>query len=200
MYIITKNTLCLFRYTFLAMLLTYTQKIIILAATVAFFITGPTVAQHSLRMEWGVRNDNDLYLLNKQDQYYTNGLMLTVLKAVDSAMLSSRELNRLWGVNAGQKMYTAFTGQIHAIEEVDRPITAYLFIGAHQRRFYVKESTIGINLELGIIGRYALGKQPQESIHRAFNLYEVSGWEYQLKDAFGIDVGIDYARLLYRNR
>lgn len=186
------------------MLLTFKQKsllkTLLLAVAFALFTVGPTIAQRSPRVEWGFRNDNDLYLLNRQDQYYTNGLMISILKTVDSTKLSPRELNRLWGISAGQKMYTAYTGQVHAIEEVDRPITAFLFAGVHRRHFFANESIVGLNLELGTIGRRALGRQAQESIHRALNLYEVSGWEYQLKNAFGIDLSVDYAKLVYRNR
>lgn len=182
------------------MLLTCRRKALSLAVIFALFFTAcPVVAQRFPRTEWSLRNDNDLYLLNKQDQYYTNGLVLTIQKPVDSTRLLPRELNRLWGLSVGQKMYTAYTGQVQAIEEVDRPITAYLFIGFNSRHFYANESILGLNIELGAIGRHALGRQAQETVHKTFKLYEVSGWEYQLKDAIGIDIGVDYATLLYRN-
>ncbi|WP_257659108.1 lipid A deacylase LpxR family protein [Parapedobacter lycopersici] len=151
------------------------------------------------RMEWGFQNDNDLYLLNKQDQYYTNGILLSVRKAADSTALAPRELNRIWGISGGQKLYTAYTGQIHEIEEVDRPITAYLFLGINRTHYYVNESMLALSVELGTIGSRALGKEAQESVHKAFNLYEISGWEYQLKSAFGVDLGAEYAKRLYRN-
>src|SRR5690606_16058401 len=140
----------------------------------------------------------DLYLLNRQDQYYTNGLLLSVHRAVDSLRLSQHEANRVWGIYGGQQIYTAYTGQISEIEEVDRPITAYLFLGADLSRYYTDESVLQLNVELGTIGRSALGRQAQESIHKAFNLYDISGWQYQLENAFGFDIGAKYARLLYR--
>src|SRR5690606_25195034 len=96
-------------------------------------------------------------------------------------------------------LYTAYTGQIHAIEDVDRPITAYLFAGASRTHYYANESVLSLSLELGTIGHRALGKEIQESVHKALNLYDVSGWEYQLKNAFGADIGVAYAKRLYRN-
>src|SRR5690606_7153089 len=99
----------------------------------------PSWSQRIPRVEWGFQNDNDLYLLNRQDQYYTNGLLLSVHRAVDSLRLSQHEANRVWGIYGGQQIYTAYTGQISEIEEVDRPITAYLFLGADLSRYYTDE-------------------------------------------------------------
>src|SRR5690606_26604587 len=89
------------------------------------------LAQHFPRTEFNFRNDNDLYLFNKQDQYYTNGVFFNIRKAADSAKLSINEANRIWGLTVGQKMYNAYTANIRHIEEVDRPITAYLFFAAN---------------------------------------------------------------------
>ena len=150
--------------------------------------------------EINFRNDNDLYLFNKQDQYYTNGLFFNIRRTVDSAALSPKEKNRLWGITMGQKMYNAYTAQIHHIEEVDRPITAYLFLAANLDRYFTDESFLSFSGEIGTIGQRALGRQFQEGIHKALNLYEIAGWEYQLENAVGLDAIIQYSRLLYRNK
>ncbi len=157
------------------------------------------ITQPLTRAEFNFRSDNDLYLFNKQDQYYTNGIFFSVRKAVDSARLSSKEVNRLWGLTVGQKMYNAYTAQIRYIEEVDRPITAYLFLAADIDRFFANESLLSFNIELGTIGQRALGRQFQESIHKVLNLYDIAGWEYQLKNAVGLDASVQYGSLLYRN-
>lgn len=156
-------------------------------------------AQHLPHTEFNFRNDNDLYLFNKQDQYYTNGVFLNIRKTVDSATLSANEANRIWGVTIGQKMYNAYTANIRYIEEVDRPITAYLFLSAGIDRYFESERSVSVTVELGTIGQRALGRQFQESIHRAFRLYDIAGWQYQLKNAFGMDVAAQYGGLLYRN-
>ncbi len=170
------------------------------AITIIFLWYSVCLAQRVPRAEFNFRNDNDLYLFNKQDQYYTNGVFFNIRKAVDSTRLSHKELNRLWGITLGQKMYNAYTAQIRYIEEVDRPITAYLFLSADIDYYFASETMLSLTAELGTIGRRALGKQFQERIHKALNLYDIAGWEYQLANAFGIDAGVQYGGLLYRNR
>ncbi len=156
-------------------------------------------AQHFPRTEFNFRNDNDLYLFNKQDQYYTNGVFFNLRKTADSIRLSANEVNRIWGLTVGQKMYNAYTANIRYIEEVDRPITAYLFLAANLDRYFDSERFFSITAEAGTIGQRALGKQFQEGVHKAFRLYEIAGWQYQLKNAFGIDATAHYGGLLYRN-
>lgn len=157
-------------------------------------------AQALKHIELNLRSDNDLYLFNKQDQYYTNGIFLNIRTVADSARLSAKETNRLWGITVGQKMYNAYTAQIRYIEEVDRPITAYLFIAADLDRYFSNESFLSFSVELGTIGQRALGRQFQERIHKALNLYDIAGWEYQLKNAAGVDASLQYGGLLFRNR
>ncbi len=96
-------------------------------------------------------------------------------------------------------MYNAYTAHIRYIEEVDRPITAYLFMAANFDRYFTDESSLSLQAEVGTIGQRALGRQFQERIHKALNLYDIAGWEYQLENAFGADIGLQYGRLLYRN-
>ncbi|WP_257666436.1 lipid A deacylase LpxR family protein [Parapedobacter tibetensis] len=158
------------------------------------------LAQKMPRLEIHFQNDNDLYLFNRQDQYYTNGLFFNIRKTVDSTALAPKETNRLWGITMGQKMYNAYTAQIHRIEEVDRPITAYLFLAANVDRYFANETFLSFTAEIGTIGQRALGRQFQESIHRVLRLYEIAGWEYQLENAFGLDASIRYGGLLYRNK
>src|SRR5690606_23231280 len=116
-------------------------------------------AQHLPHTEFNFRNDNDLYLFNRHDQYYTNEVGLNLPKTVDSATLSANEATRIWGVTIGQKMYNAYTANIRYIEEVDRPITAYLFLSAGIDRYFESERSVSVTVELGTIGQRALGRQ-----------------------------------------
>src|SRR5690606_39015219 len=143
------------------------------------------MTQPLTRGEFNFVSHNDLYFFNKQDQYYTNGIFFSESKVVESTRLACKEVNRVWGLIVGQQMYYAYTAQIRYIDEVDRPITAYLFLAADIDRFFANESLLSFNIELGTIGQRALGRQFQESIHKVLNLYDIAGWEYQLKNAVG---------------
>ena len=173
---------------------------IAITAIGCILLSGWTVcmAQHRIRTEFSFRNDNDLYLFNKQDQYYTNGIFFNFRRAADSTVLSPREVNRIWGLTIGQQMYNAYTASIRYASEVDRPITAYLFAAAHLDRYFEREQSLSLSAEVGTIGKRALGQQLQEGVHRAFRLYDINGWQYQLENAWGVDLAARYARLLYR--
>src|SRR5690606_12583818 len=121
-------------------------------------LTQHGLAQRGYRYEVGFRNDNDVYLLNRQDQYYTNGLMLYFRKAVDTSLLSDKLAGSNWEVTTGQKMFNSFTAQIHRVEDVDRPITGYLFVNAGLNRFYRNEAAFHVSAEVGMIGQKAMGQ------------------------------------------
>ena len=157
------------------------------------------LAQHGPRAEFNFQNDNDLYLFNKQDQYYTNGIFFNLRKAVDSTRLMANEANRIWGITIGQQMFNAYTASIRSIKEVDRPITAYLFLSANLDRYFETERYLSLSAEIGTIGQRALGKQFQEGVHKVLRLYDINGWQYQLKNAWGVDIAATFGRLLYRN-
>src|SRR5690606_2049906 len=98
---------------------------------VAFLgMAGPVIGQQSRRTELGFRNDNDAYLMIKQDQYYTNGIHFFMRKAVDTSRLSDRWNKKIWSLSLGQKIFNAYKGDIRDIREIDRPITGYLFAEA----------------------------------------------------------------------
>jgi len=150
--------------------------------------------------EIGFQNDNDVYLMIRQDQYYTNGLNFYYKKAVDSIKLSDRLQNKTWTINLGQKLYNASDGAVYSSRQVDRPITGYTYIGGKISWFTKKEEVISLGTEVAIIGPRALGKNIQEGFHRTFRFYEINGWEYQLNNSLGIDAQASYSRLLLRNR
>lgn len=150
--------------------------------------------------EIGFQNDNDVYLMTRQDQYYTNGINFYYKKAADSLKLSEKFENKIWTVNLGQKLYNASEGAVYSAREVDRPITGYTFIGGKISWFTKQEEVFSLGTEVAIIGSWALGKNIQEGFHRTFRFYEINGWEYQLNNSIGIDAQASYSRLFFRNK
>src|SRR5690606_3953640 len=124
--------------------------------------------------------------------YYTNGLFLNFRKAVDSKKLKPAEDNRIWEIAAGHQMYNAFTAAIRSLEAIDRPIAAYLYLSLGQRHCYRGDHMFNYNLSLGSIGKRAFGEVLQVRLHRLFQMYEASGWEYQLRDAWSVNSQFQY--------
>ena len=153
-----------------------------------------SIAQSRYKTQWSVTNDNDLYLLTYQDQYYTNGVSFQFRQArsPSSGSLLSRKSISTWTI--GHKMYNAYSAQIDSIQAVDRPITSYIY-AAYQVDYYRSANHVwNLHAELGMIGPIAQGKPLQEGLHNLFGMYAARGWEYQLKNAIGANVGISYSR------
>lgn len=165
-----------------------------------FTFSVPVFSQRFVTREIGFQNDNDVYLMTRQDRYYTNGINFFYRRAIDSTKLSEKLQNKTWSVNIGQKLYNASDGAVYSSRQVDRPITGYMYAGTRVNWFTKKEEVITLGTELAIIGPRALGQNVQEGFHRTFKFYEVTGWEYQLNNSIGIDAHASYGRLFFRSR
>lgn len=156
--------------------------------------------QQRAQNELGFRNDNDVYLMKSKDEYYTNGISLSYKRVIDSSKFSQEKWeNKLWSIGVGHKIYNAYTGDIESEDEIDRPITGYLYVNGGMNWYSKREEAMALGMELAVIGKRAFGEDVQRSFHQLFGFYEINGWQYQLNNAFGVDMRGSYSRLLFRN-
>lgn len=148
--------------------------------------------------EAGLQTDNDSYLLQGSDRYYTDGLFLFYRHALKTDSNSSIK-NKVLGFETGQKIYNPRTGNIPATRFVDRPFAGYLYIGATLNLLYANESNIKLGAQTGIIGPGSGAKEAQTYVHKTFGFYPVNGWQYQIRNAFQLNLSAEYNRLLARN-
>ncbi|MDB5015844.1 MAG: hypothetical protein JWQ84_676 [Mucilaginibacter sp.] len=154
--------------------------------------------------EIGVQTDNDSYLMQGSDRYYTDGIYLYYrhalkIKGKDTSTLS----NKILGFEAGQKIYNPQSGSIFISGAdqpgyIDRPFAAYLYVGSTLNLLYKNESNLKIGAQIGFIGPNALGKQIQDFVHDNFGFYHPSGWEYQINNEFELNLSAEYNKLLAR--
>ncbi len=163
---------------------------------------GASAQSHS--KEIGAETDDDSYLAQGSDRYYTAGTFIYYRQAlkVDEA---THLQNKVLGFEIGQKLYTpqsgsiAFNGNPDDPRYIDRPFAAYLYVGANLNYLYKDESNLKLSAQVGVVGPAALGKETQQSIHNLFGLYHPSGWEYQVDNDFEINFSAQYNRLLARS-
>lgn len=184
--------LILYRYVYLTACL-LTLVMLVPVGSVYAQASNPTP-----RYEIELRSDNDMYLFILQDQYYTNGLFLNLRRTFDESKLRSNEKNRLLEWEVGHEIYNAYTAQIDSIEAIDRAITAHLYVAAGVHHYLTGEGYVSYKLGLGTIGKRAFGQLLQEGLHYLLNMYHASGWEYQLKNAWTIDLSLNHQQLLLR--
>lgn len=176
------------------------KKIILLFLLVLCLSYFTSKAQSSnYKSEFGFISENDSYLAQGQDRYYTNGLFLKFRTALDQSTLKNPKLNKvIWEIEAGQKMYNPQTGSILDPDFIDRPFAAYLYGGGALNFLYNSESNLKLSIQLGTIGPSAKGKEAQELLHSTFGFYEIKGWQWQVNNEFGINSTIEFNKLINR--
>jgi lipid A 3-O-deacylase len=154
--------------------------------------------QRSFQNEAGFQSDNDSYLAQGSDRYYTNGLFLYFRHALQSDTSKANLFGKVLGFEAGQKMYNAQSAFIPATRFVDRPFAGYLYVGSTLQYLYKNESALKLGAQIGVTGPAALGRQAQELIHNLLGFYKPLGWQYQIKNNFGLNLSANYDKLFFR--
>jgi lipid A 3-O-deacylase len=152
--------------------------------------------------EIGAETDNDSYLLQGSDRYYTDGIFVYYRHAlkIDG---STNLQNKVLGFEAGQKIFNPQTGSIYynGVDDpryIDRPFAAYLYVGSTLNLLYKNESNLKLGAQIGIVGPDALGKQVQTFVHDNFGFYHPAGWEYQIDNNLELNLSAEYNKLLAR--
>ncbi len=135
--------------------------------------------------------ENDAYLLQKSDAYYTNGFIFSLRTAKEK-----NGQKRIAGYELGQMIFTPLIRKTAGPQDIDRPYCGYLYLNFSQTRFLQKEAMLQFNLTVGEVGQASMGEDVQNGYHKLLNYARFTGWQYQVQNALGVDLGINYARTL----
>jgi len=161
------------------------------------------VCAQSHGTEIGAETDNDSYLFQGSDRYYTDGIFLYYRHALN-VNESSKLQNKVLGFEMGQKIFNPRSGSIadaNNIDQpglIDRPFAAYLYVGSTLNFLYKNESNLKLSAQVGFIGPNAKGQQVQDFVHDNFGFYHPSGWEYQVNNEAELNLSAEYNKLLAR--
>lgn len=169
----------------------------IILAALLLSIVGSARSQ-SFKSEFGFKSENDSYLAQGSDRYYTNGLFINFRHALDQSKLKSGMEKKIYEVSVGQKMYNPISGYAPNPATQDRPFAGYLYAGGSLSWFKSNESVIKVSAEIGTVGPSSLAEDGQELLHKTVGFYELAGWEYQIRDEAAINLSAQYTRLLHR--
>lgn len=135
--------------------------------------------------------ENDAYLFRQNDAYYTNGFFLTVRKA---ATRKTRKLVEAYQL--GQAIYTPFKRKTTGPADIDRPYCGFLFLEYSQTSFSKEGVVLQVSGRVGEVGPASLGEAVQNSYHSLLRYSKFTGWQYQVRNALGIDLGFLYAHTI----
>lgn len=184
--------------------------LVILAAAIPWEASAaPDNGTFSLQVE------NDYFSPNNKDRHYSNGLRVDWLPT-PGAVGDANALERLArdlplvdtpdsigriGWSLGQSIFTPQDKTISAPQPHDRPYAGWLYAGLTLLKSTPPPApgTSGLNeldtleLNLGVVGPDAFGKQVQRGFHNAvFGSEDPKGWANQLKNEPGLLLAYDH--------
>ncbi len=173
-------------------------------AVLAMLAAAPAVAaaadaglcppQYSNEFQLYVEND----MWSGTDRYYTNGIKFGF--GTDAGTLadllnapSESLLRRLTdgsgcvqlGLFFGQNMYTPRRITVAGPQPADRPWAAWLYVGGVAQRVEEKKLQT-VELDVGVVGPAALGRQVQTQWHQLIGADEPLGWANQIPNQPGV--------------
>lgn len=170
----------------------------LLLPLIVFFVTTAAVAQ-THEDEFGIQTDNDSYLAQKSDRYYTDGLFFFFNHALEIKNTDMSALqNKVLGFELGQKIFNPQGGNILGPQYIDRPFAGYLYVGSTLNLLFKDESNIKLGAQLGVVGPASFAKQTQTFVHKTFNFYTPAGWQYQIHNDLELNLLAQYNKLLFR--
>lgn len=161
--------------------------------SILFFLTFSVVSQQKFSKEFSFINDNDLFASKEKDRYYSNGLFFTY------RFLSSKPEHlekKIIEIQIGHELYTPYKSTVLNVNLHDRPFAAYLYGNFGMTRVYENDRIIKNNLQIGVVGKSAFGKELQETIHNIYNFRSPVGWKYQIRNTVALNFDTEYYKAL----
>jgi len=145
------------------------------------------------RNELSFTTENDAFLLQYHDAYYTNGFMLQYTRAA-----KSKQNKKIHSLEIGQKIFTPVNREIIPIKGVDRPYCGYLFLKFQETRFLKNNGFLSWSASLGMVGKESGGESLQNSYHSFFKYKKFQGWDYQVNNAITANLGLVFAPISWQ--
>lgn len=158
-----------------------------------FFVSTFLFAQKVFDKEIILSNENDFYLLNGQDSYYTNGFFAQFNKAT-----LKNEKKVVQHFTFAQTMFTTRNRRLvwTGVEPFDRPYCGYLFLNYTKDKFLTTNKLLSYSIEFGGTGDYALAQKLYEWYHKKLGLFAYPYWENQIPTSVGLNATIKFAKVL----
>ncbi|WP_424140685.1 lipid A deacylase LpxR family protein [Roseomonas chloroacetimidivorans] len=146
---------------------------------------------------FGLTVENDAFGGNT-DRYYSNGLLLTWRSPADTMPDSLAWIDRgmgwllgpgrlHWGLSLGQSLYTPEDKQRRNPDPADRPYAGRLYGALTVSRTTPSTQTI-FEVQAGVVGPAAFGRQVQNSYHHLIGVKPAKGWHYQIENEPVLDL------------
>jgi len=172
---------------------------LLLTVVLNFININHSFAQDTYKNQFLETVENDQYVNAAHDRYYTEGTLLTFSHLLNPAKKADSKLvKKILEFQSGQQIYTPYKADVPDPTKQDRPFTGYLYLGAGLNWLYSDESQLHFNVQIGTIGPNSQAERIQTDFHDSFGLYKPQGWQYQLNNEAGLNLDLNYKKLLFR--
>lgn len=182
------------------------RALVVTALVPLLFVAGtPAHAASSSSSSWlddarlNVELENDFFTPQGSDRHYTNGVRLEVLsRPISGSEVPdwSKTPYRAWpafdlsatrrvGLALGQNIFTPADTDRRVPDPRDRPYAAWAYLGAILATEGADRLDT-VELDLGVVGPAAGGRDVQNGFHTLINVPKANGWAHQLHDEPGI--------------
>lgn len=142
------------------------------------------------KSEFSFTTENDVYLLNRDDEYYSNGFLFHYRFIPNKLDSSSKK--EIIDIEFSHKFYTPDDLLYDEISELDRPYAGLLYAGISKSKFKSPHSRFKYGLMLGTTGKASGAEALQKWYHNAVGFKAPRGWEYQIKTALVLNATAEY--------
>jgi len=185
-------------------LLRWPRAVIPCALCVGIFGGGIACADAADGWRTTVLEENDSLYFNS-DKHYTQGLRISAL----SPELKDNWANEVFdfvplifpqggarrvSFFAGQSIFTPKNIDIKPPDPTDRPYAGWLYGGIgflQETKVQQLQKLENLEIDLGLVGPGALGKQVQNDFHQFIGIHQAQGWSNQIQHEIGGDVSYE---------
>ncbi len=184
------------------------KKFIFLSVLLTFLSINKSFAQERIKTNnhgnfFSFAFDNDVYF--NTDEYYTNGFFLSLsnrknkLNDFENLMFPFSFGSGFTTFSVSQKIYTPRDFSTDDIKYGDRPFAANLELQYSLQSYSGKKNLILTeSFLLGVVGKYAFGKEVQNGIHSFLpHSSDVPGWENQISSGMLLGYSMEVEKKIF---
>lgn len=176
-----------------------------LAVLLFFMEVSPTKAQKKIAAAFdksiSIITENDAYLFDGADRYYSGGIFLQYRKArLKNGKKKLQQFELVQKLFMPKRKFDEndlrFFIYGYPVNTIDRPFCGYLYFKYSNQRFFSTDKMYQWGVSAGTIGNASGGEQTQKLVHRVIGLYIPVGWENQLQHNFLLNLHGAYTQQL----
>jgi lipid A 3-O-deacylase len=163
----------------------------------------PDAARADDKSHVTILEENDSIYFNS-DKHYTQGIRLSYLGpdvqpdsfwsgafgwfgwAAPNFLDSTTDQSRHYALELGQSLFTPKNLSLLPPDPHDRPYGGWLYVGASLLQETDRRMLENLELQLGVVGPAALGKQTQNTFHQFIGQDQAQGWSTEIQNEPGI--------------